>query len=174
MELTVNRPPRNNIGKLPDRKVKQTWKNHPKMVDKFKVPDPRAIFQGANNQSYQIQNALFAARWEIKYGFWPDSIDDALQIHSVPVFMLLDAIKSLKKVKEVGENVDRNEKKKKILEIISAVLMIVPFVGPIGLEAAGFTKLATSIAWLGVAGQEAISIYDAVSVSRRCSVKSAG
>jgi hypothetical protein len=69
-----------------------------------------------------------------------------------------------KKVKEIGEKVEAEERKKKILEIISAVLFILPIAGPIAAELAGFARLGVMIAWAGFAATEVMSVYEIVTV----------
>jgi chitinase len=135
------------------------------LIDNFRIPDPRTIFESASNGSLQVQNQLFAARWDIKYGFWGDSVDDAVQIYSIPTFMLRDGLKGLKNIKEVGEEVEAKERKALILNVITAVLMILPVAGPAAAEAAGFARAATTLAWLSFVGNEALGIYEIVSVS---------
>jgi chitinase len=69
-------------------------------------------------------------------------VNDAAFALAVPVQMLAQAVDNMGNIKELGSKIKKRKKRETILLIVSLVLMIVPFLGEVGLGLAGFTALA--------------------------------
>ncbi|TKX26190.1 hypothetical protein C1H76_1543 [Elsinoe australis] len=99
---------------------------------------------------------------DVNLGILRGSFDDALQVMSMPVFLIGQAVESMAQAKEVGEDFAEEEKKNLALTIISAVFCLVPFIGQTAAAAAGMATLGRMIALVGLAGNAALTIADVV------------
>ncbi len=65
---------------------------------------------------------------EVALGSYYGALDDVLQVLSMPVFMIEQALFSMQDAKEKGQQQEKKDKTDLILEILGFVLMFVPFV----------------------------------------------
>lgn len=157
-----------SVSKRPAPPTRYThhWKRRPCMKSQYLIPDPRAVFQKADKGAKTLSNTIFSTIWDVKYGFWLDSIEDAVQSLSVPAIQLSEAVGYMNKVKELGAKAEKAEKEKRTVEILNWVFLLVPFAGTIGFPAAGAMALARLGAWIGVVGSVGLSAYETHKVSR--------
>ncbi|KAF7914000.1 uncharacterized protein EAF01_000406 [Botrytis porri] len=83
---------------------------------------------------------------------------------STPVFMLQNAVDSMNNIKEIGAEVEEEDKKNLILEILGIVLMVVPIIGEGGGALFGgiasVARIATLIEDIGNVAPTAYDIVD--------------
>lgn len=146
------------------RKVDHIFNNAPKLKSDFEVPNPKEILRKASSGAEDLQASLQATKFEMILGLYTDtdSIQDPVEVFSVPAFFLDQAIDGIANVKDIGERVEQQERKDLILTVLTAVFTVVPFVGEVGAIASGLTQLARVIAAVGFAADSALSIVDIV------------
>ena len=142
--------------------VVQSLMNYPQAADDFDVTNPKDVITTALPGIQGMQLQMTATQIEMKLGLWSGSYEDVVQVYSVPVFMLAQAVDSMAQVKDIGEQEQESEEKNLILLIVSAVLFFVPFVGEAGLALAGFTTMSRVIGMLGELANGALTVYDIV------------
>jgi chitinase len=152
----------------PDTGVRD-WFGLPQKNEVIEVADPKDIVTGGLTNIDEIKMNLKSTKLEIMLGMWRGSVDDVVQVMSVPIFMLGQAVEGMKEAKELGEDQEeweeeeaRNKAKQLILTIVGAVLFVVPFVGEIGAVLAGAATLARIALIAGEAANMAFGIYGMV------------
>lgn len=157
------------VGMCPPDTGVRDWFGLPQKNDKIEVADPKDIVTEGLGNLDEIKVTLRATKLEIMLGTWAGSIDDVVQVMSVPVFMLAEAVEGMKEAKELGEDQEkweeeeaRNKAKQLILTIVGAVLFVVPFVGEIGAVLAGAATLARIALIAGETANLAFGIYGMV------------
>ena len=136
--------------------------NIPQVNETMVVPNPKEIALLALPKLEELQIQLGATYIEMMLGTWDGREDDPIQVLSLPLFMFHDAVTTMEEVKDIGEDAAAAEKKNLIITIVSALLLIIPFVGEIGAIAAGMTNVARIIALAGVAGNAGLTAYEVV------------
>ncbi|KAI1852620.1 hypothetical protein JX266_002161 [Neoarthrinium moseri] len=152
----------------PDTGVRD-WFGLPQKNDKIEVSDPKDIVTEGLGNIDEIRHNLLTTRLEIMLGVWDGSVDDVVQVLSVPVFMLGEAVEGMREAKELGEDQEdweeeqaREKAKQLILTIVGAVLFVVPFVGEVGAVLAGAATLARIALIAGETANLAFGIYGMV------------
>lgn len=79
----------------------------------------------------------------------------------MPVFLIIQAIESMQKVKDIGEDVAEKEKQTLIMLIITAIFFLLPFAGP-ALAANGAITAGRIISMLVVGGEVALGMKEIV------------
>ncbi|SPQ22989.1 a8ef266c-8802-41e8-87ee-6caa1a908fce [Thermothielavioides terrestris] len=74
-----------------------------------------------------LQTTIAARLTDLAYGAWYGPTDDVLQVISMPVFMIQQALESMAHVKAIGEEQAKRDKINLILEILGIVFIFVPF-----------------------------------------------
>jgi chitinase len=150
-----------DIGRLPPRN--HIWRYKPTLKTEFPVPNPKEIFQQARPNIIRLQSATEAARLEMMMSMYSDGdTTDAARVHSVPTFFASQAIEQMETVREVGKEVAGKERTDLILTVLSAVFAVVPFIGELGVMAAGLATLARIISVVGLAANTALTVTDAI------------
>ncbi|KAK5995001.1 hypothetical protein PT974_03391 [Cladobotryum mycophilum] len=80
----------------------------------------------------------------------------------MPIFMLASATENMAQVEEVADKIDEEKKKAFIIAFLSAVFLIVPFVGEVVGSIAGLAELGIVLGVLGAAGDATLDIYTIV------------
>lgn len=138
---------------------------YPKKKSSIEVPNPKDIVTDGIGNVDELRNIIVGRRLEISLGIYQGAPDDVIQVVSVPVFLLEQAIDGMIKAKELGDKqdeMDRDAQKNLILTIVGAVLFIVPFVGVGGAAALGATSLARVLLVIGEAANIAYTVYTVV------------
>ncbi|KAJ5275596.1 hypothetical protein N7505_004141 [Penicillium chrysogenum] len=82
--------------------------------------------------------------------------DDATVAYSMPVLQLAEAIDSMKRIKKIGQNAIDAHRKELITEILSIVLMVIPFagkaLGPLICSATSMARIALLVGEMGNGG----------------------
>ncbi|KAL3480972.1 hypothetical protein BJX99DRAFT_253957 [Aspergillus californicus] len=126
--------------------------NSPLVRKDFEPPNPKDIVETALDDVSELQSELILTSLEMAMDLWEGNDDDVIQVLSMPVFMVLQAVEAMEEAKDIGEEIEEEEQAL-ILGIISAVLFFVPLVGyPVAL-AANMGRLARIISMAGVAGE---------------------
>ncbi|RYP70495.1 hypothetical protein DL771_005432 [Monosporascus sp. 5C6A] len=157
------------VGICPPGTGVRDWFGLPQKNDNIEVANPRDVVTEGLGNIDEIKNNLRSTKLEIMLGMWGGSVDDVVQVMSVPVFMLGEAVEGMKEAKELGEDQEkwedeqaRDKAKQLVLTIVGAVLFVVPFVGEIGAVLAGAATLARIALIAGETANLAFGIYGMV------------
>jgi len=132
----------------------------------FKVDDPKVLIETAEKNFSSITAQFFGKELEIALDQWdPEeaTAEDAVQVLSVPVYLILDAVASMEEVKKIGGKIQEEEKKNLILTIISSILMIVPFIGQaIGSLGRAGAMIARLVSALELGAEVGLGTYEII------------
>lgn len=106
------------------------------------------------------QFSILASEIDLISGLWYGSTNDIIQVNSMPVLLLQQALDAMSKAKALGSSQQTQDKKNLILEILSVVFMFIPFLDDIAPAALAAVRIG---AMVGDAGSLAITIADIVS-----------
>ncbi|KAH8178372.1 killer toxin alpha/beta [Sarocladium implicatum] len=134
--------------------------NMPKLRDDFEIPDPKEMIKNVKGNLDKIRTSISSRFFDIVTGIWDGGNADVLQVLSVPVFLLAEAIQSMEDAKAKGGEIIKEEKEQLILNIISGLLFFIPFVGEFAAMAAGAAALARMMAIGGLLANTAFSMKD--------------
>lgn len=144
----------------------ENWKltitGMPVFRDDFEIPNPKDIVTEIKPNLDDIRTSISAAFFDVGAGIWEGNNADVLQVLSVPIFLLLQAVDSMDEAKEIGEDALEEEKKNLILNILSAVLFFIPFVGQYAAMALRLANVARMIMIGGFVGNAALTIQDVI------------
>lgn len=108
------------------------------------MPNPKEVMTAAQPRMANLTNALYSAEIDLNLGSWLGPAVDLVEVLSMPVFMIMQAIDSMLQAKDIEE-----ERRNLILMIISIIFSILPFVGEvlgfIGGIAAGIGRIAVLV-----------------------------
>lgn len=157
-----------NGGICPPQAGIRKWHDYPDAVKEIEITNPKDAISKAigDIDEFRAKTAagalqLLMVEWEGKGNY-----DDVIESVATSISMLQDTVEYMKQAKKLGEEEEKLEKKKKldlILNIVSAVLLVVPFAGEVGLSLLGATKYASMIAklsWLGQFSGIGFSVYE--------------
>ncbi|WQF84017.1 Putative glycoside hydrolase family 71 [Colletotrichum destructivum] len=131
--------------------------------DKIKVPNPKEVIQAAMPNMTALADSLMVAQVDLTLHTNEADGGDIVTAASMPIFMLEQAIRSMDNIKEIGGKIIEENKKRLILEILSIVLIAIPFIGEAGGALFGGVVMVSRIAALiDVAGSTALTAYDIV------------
>ena len=68
---------------------------YPLVVADPKVPNPKEIVQKSLTDMTSLREQLAITRQEIIDGTWMGPVDDAIEVLSMPVFMIIQAVDSM-------------------------------------------------------------------------------
>ena len=136
---------------------------NPMAKDDIEIPDPKDVIVAAKKNMTNVQGEFSRVYVQLALGSFDGDPSDAVDVLSVPVSMLRDAIDSMNEVKELAKKVKEEEKKNLILKIIEGVLFLIPFVGGIvgGMGRAG-ARVARFLTALDIGGNGGLGIYSMV------------
>ncbi|EZF93825.1 hypothetical protein H113_05483 [Trichophyton rubrum MR1459] len=129
---------------------------------KIKVEDPKELIDKAIPHIDDVLDLAYITSYELNMGILDADITDVITSLSMPVFMLQDASKSIEEIKKIGKEHHDTKKKELILNILSIVFSIIPFVGFAGQAAGIATRFATAALIIGEIGNAALSVVDIV------------
>ena len=128
----------------------------------FEPPNPKDLVQEALESLPALYKELKIAFLELSTFCWMGNDEDVVQVLSMPVFMLIQAVEAMEDAKEIGEEIEEQEQKNLILTIISAILFFVPFFGELLAVAAGMARIGRMIALAGAAGEAGLALVDII------------
>jgi chitinase len=150
-------------GNHPCRRLTHKYHGFPMKADNVQVANPKDIIQAAMPNITSLQNIMLGAGINMALGLYSNDTEDAVQASALPVFMLQDAVDSMKNIKDIGAKVAAEKKKSLILEILSIVLIVIPFVGEaVGAIFGGAAMIARIALIIGEVGNAALSIESIV------------
>lgn len=137
--------------------------NFPGRKDNINIPNPKDVIVAAKANLTALMDQYIIMYADIGFDSWDGSLQDAVEVLAVPVFMLRDAIDLMGEVKELAKKINAENTKNLILKIVEAVLMLIPFVGG-ALGAIGKTSaaLARFLTVIDVAGNAGLGIYSII------------
>ncbi|KAK2033985.1 hypothetical protein LX32DRAFT_724698 [Colletotrichum zoysiae] len=131
--------------------------------DKITVANPKDIIEAAIPNITMLENSLMVAQVDLTLNTNEADGRDIVTAASMPIFMLEQAIRSMNNIKEIGAKIVEENKKKLILELLSIVLIAVPFVGEAGGALFGGVAMISRIAALvDIVGSAGLTAYDIV------------
>lgn len=142
--------------------IRQIAHGFPQKADKIDVPNPKDVLTKAVPNMQSLQNKIDATWMDLVLGQWNGTALDAAQVLAMPVAMVQQAVDSMAQVKQIGKTEEEQKKKELILDIVTAVVAVVPFLGEAGLAAAGLANVARVVALVGEAANAALSGYTIV------------
>lgn len=134
--------------------------NIPQAADTINVSNPKDIVTAAMTNITATQFSMLASEIDLISGLWYGSTNDIIQVNSMPVLLLQQALDAMSKAKALGSSQQTQDKKNLILEILSVVFVFIPFLDDIAPAALAAVRIG---AMVGDAGSLAITIADIVS-----------
>jgi hypothetical protein len=80
----------------------------------------------------------------------------------MPIFMMEDASVSIREIKKIGEKEKKTKTRELVLNILTIIFSVIPFVGEAAAALGGVARLASVALIIGEAGNAALSIVDIV------------
>ncbi|KAJ0385841.1 hypothetical protein COL922a_005546 [Colletotrichum nupharicola] len=152
-------------GSRPCIKLTHKKTNAPTSVgkDKINVTNPKEVIQAAMPNMSVLASSLMIAQVDLTLHVNEAEGGDIIMAASMPIFMLEQAIRSMDNIKAIGSKIIEENKKKLILEILSIVLIAIPFIGEAGGALFGGVAMISRIAALvDIAGSTGLTAYDIV------------
>ncbi|KAJ6789224.1 hypothetical protein PWT90_05834 [Aphanocladium album] len=134
------------------------WSGLPMLADHFDVPNPKDIIGKAGDKLETVKSNLYSTYGDMLTSQWSGSYEDALEIFSVPVGVMGQAVESMKFAKAKGEEVHKREQRDLIVNILGIVFAVLPFVGELLEPLAGFAFLGRLVTLIGEAGDAAVNL----------------
>ncbi|UKZ56764.1 hypothetical protein TrVGV298_010605 [Trichoderma virens] len=125
------------------------WINIPTAASDIEIPNPKDVITKALPTIGTLQNGILARKMDLNVGLWNGSSDDLLQVYSMPVFMLSQAVTAMQNAKALGKQYEREKKIELILEILGAVFAFLPFLDDIAPELELIDGLYATVADVG-------------------------
>lgn len=130
----------------------------PQAVKDIDVPNPKAIFTNASGTEVTLKLEIAGAYMDALLGLYGGNLDDVVQSVSNPVFVWAQALSSMEKAKELGEEGLKDSLKEFAVLVIGGILAFVPFVTGL-LPDVEVAEFINSVAWLANGG---VAIYETV------------
>jgi hypothetical protein len=110
------------------------WNNFPaKAADSaITVHNPEDVWTNASSNLEALPSQIDATFTDLLFGSWGGAALGTVQVYALAVSMASQAILAMEQVKSIGKTQKEEEKNRLIGWIVTAVLMIVPFVGEPG------------------------------------------
>lgn len=141
------------------------WSGYPTKRAGIVMPNPKDVITGTIGNLEDLSRSLLAIKLEVMLGLYSGSIEDVVQVMSVPVFLLLQTVDGMAEVKRLGEEQEKREaeaRKSFIIAIVGAVLFVIPFIGQQAAMAVGLTGLARAVFMFGETANLAYGVYTIV------------
>ncbi|PTB38652.1 hypothetical protein M441DRAFT_49043 [Trichoderma asperellum CBS 433.97] len=121
----------------------------PQKADDVDVPNPKDVISKAMPNIQALQNTIFSRMTDLAVSAWYEPTDDILQVVSMPVFMIQQAINSMANAKSLGQQQEKRDRINLILEILGVVFIFVPFLDDITPELEVFDGIFSTVAAAG-------------------------
>ncbi|OBT87691.1 hypothetical protein VE02_04092 [Pseudogymnoascus sp. 03VT05] len=138
------------------------WKGFPQGSGNVNPTNPKDIVTAALPNMTMMQSTIDSTWMNQILGQWQGSGTDPAQVLAMPIAMVQQAIDSMAQVKVIGKAQSDADRQELILEIITAVLIVVPFVGGLGADITGLADLAGAIGLIGMLSNGAAGIFSIV------------
>ncbi|EFR05110.1 killer toxin alpha/beta [Nannizzia gypsea CBS 118893] len=130
--------------------------------NKIRVEDPKDLIDKAILSIDEVLDLAYTSSIELNIGLLDADVTDVITALSMPIFMLQDASKSIEEIKKIGKEHHDTKKKQLILNVLSIVFSIIPFVGLAGQAVGIATKFAAAALIIGEIGNVALTIVDII------------
>lgn len=159
-DTPIDCPSQNDYQCPPNDKIQH---NYPVPAKTYTVPNPKDVFTNASNNFEAIYDGLGAMYMSMVSGGWNGSVADATSVMVLPVSLAYQAAQTMQQVVVIGGEEEGREHRDLILEILGAVLMVIPFAGGF-LGGAGelLATIGRIISIIGAVGNAGLSIYDII------------
>ena len=142
--------------------TKEAW-NYPQAKKDYDIPNPKDVFASASSNLDALYWDMTQMWITMTSGGWNGTVEDAASVLILPVTMATVAADAMNQVVVTADKIDDEKRKALILEIIGAVLLIIPLAGELAGAAGGLIATLGRIAIVASdAGQVGLSIYDIV------------
>lgn len=98
-----------------------TYVGNPRPAKSYTPANPKQIITQALPQISGIQDSITARQLDIVSGTWNNGTDDVVEVLSMPVFMISQALQAMATVKRIGEQEAKSKKVQLILEILGII-----------------------------------------------------
>jgi glucan 1,3-beta-glucosidase len=106
--------------------------NYPQIITgNINVTNPKDVVTAALPSVANLQSTILARQMDLMMGQWTGPTDDLLQVISMPVFLLVQAVQAMQSAKEQAEAEKKEEDTDLILEILGIVFAFIPFLDDI-------------------------------------------
>ncbi|KAF7937959.1 uncharacterized protein EAE97_007755 [Botrytis byssoidea] len=137
--------------------------NVPIAASNIVVTNPKTVIEAAMPNITALADVAMGLYFELALGISEANDSDITTAFSTPVFMLQNAVDSMNNIKDIGAEVEEEDKKNLILEILGIVLMVVPIIGEGGGALFdGIANVARIATLVGDVGNAALTAYDIV------------
>lgn len=140
-----------------------------KLADKdIHVGNPKKLIEASAANVTALSNSLFSSWMNVGLSFYDDgprdsSPTDAVVAYSMPVLQIIEAIESMKRIKEIGAEAKKEARKQLIMEILGIIFMVIPFVGEgLGPLIGSVETIARIALLVGEAGNAALTVAEIV------------
>lgn len=138
------------------------YDGYPNRAEHMNINDPREAMRQAAPKVPIIQTEIMVAQLEILSGSFDGVIDDVVQTLSTAVYTIAEMVDRMQSVIKIGEEVAEEKKKAKILEIIGAVCMALPFLGPVAELGEVAEAVVAIVSFTATLGNEALGLYSII------------
>lgn len=128
----------------------------------YTVDNPKDVIVAAAQGLNDTLTSLAAFSFEFASGMYDGADADVLNVMIMPVSLAMQAVDAMAQVIVIGEEEKEEERKQLILEIVSAILFVLPFAGEaLGAEVGTVLgALGRIISIIGATGNAALTFYD--------------
>ena len=123
--------------------------NIPLPADGIVVPNPKDTITDALPKVQDLQMTILSSEAQASAGLWGGNADDVLQVGSMPVFMILQAVDSMASAKAIGLQEKADEQRNLIFEVLGLVFMFIPFLDDLAPALEVFSGVVNIIANVG-------------------------
>ncbi|KPM44471.1 hypothetical protein AK830_g2091 [Neonectria ditissima] len=139
------------------------WYDAPR-IDGFNTGDvvnPKATVNKALGNVQPLIDQLSASLYEIQAISWEADPEDIVDSVAMSILLIRDSVELMESVVEMAKELEEAEKKSFILNLLSAIFLVIPAVGTT-LTAAGLTALGRTFVLLGETANIGLGIFDMV------------
>ncbi|KAK7432202.1 hypothetical protein QQZ08_001147 [Neonectria magnoliae] len=139
------------------------WFDAPEVkgFDNGDVVNPKTILNKALSNAKPLIDQLSASLFEIQAMSWEVDPEDIVDSVSMSILLIRDSVDFMETVVEMGKELEESAKKSFILNLLSAIFLVVSMGGST-LAAAGLTALGRAFVVIGEGGSIGLGIYDMV------------
>ncbi|KAG6009923.1 hypothetical protein E4U21_000694 [Claviceps maximensis] len=136
----------------------QALNDFPQLADNVEVPNPKDTITKALPRIGSLQSLISARRMDIASNTWLGPTNDIIQVLSIPVLAIQQALESMESAKKLGQEQAEVEKKNLILTILGAVIALVPFLDEFMPEAMMLKGIFTMLGTIGMGALAIVNI----------------
>ncbi|RGP63235.1 killer toxin alpha beta [Fusarium longipes] len=129
---------------------------------KIDVVNPKELIDKAIPSTDDLVSLAITTFVEMRLGQSDANSSDIVTSFSMPIFMLEDASDNIREIKKIGEKEKKTKTRELVLNILSIVFAVIPFVGEAAVALGGVARIASVALIIGEAGNAALSIVDIV------------